>query len=470
MQQAKRSGSPQMRKERPMSNVIYKNIGNAPLRATGGAGLYIHGEHGKRYLDTCGGVAVSSLGHCHPRIVDTIARESSRLSWVHAGAFTTDAAEQLAQWLVQSSKGMHYAQFLSGGSEAMELGMKIAYQYHCETGQPGRTTFIARRQSYHGSTFATLAISGNAARRTIFEPLLMPAEFVSPCYAYRDRRHEESEADYVGRLADELEEKILEVGAGKIAAFVVEPVVGSTNGAVPALPGYLKRMQQVCARHGVLLLLDEVMAGMGRTGHPFAYLEDGVTPDIVAVGKGLAAGYMPISAVLITEQVHQAMASGSRVLRNGQTNVNHPLAAAIALEVQRTIVDDGLLANVLERGRQMQAALRRRCADLACVGDVRGRGLLIGVEFVADDGRQPLAAGDRFVAGVKAEGFRHGMLLYPGTGTVDGVRGNHVLFAPAFIANAAEIDDMVDRFADVIRHCAAHNFTFPSSSERFQSP
>lgn len=439
-----------------MSNVIYKNVNANPIWATGGEGVWIHDRDGRRYLDTCGGVAVSSLGHCHPRIVESIARNASTLSWIHAGSFTTEATEELAALLVSKSAGMHKAQFLSGGSEAMELGMKIACQYHHESGQPERTVFISRRQSYHGSTLGTLAISGNAARRSIFEPMLTYAGFVSPCYAYRDQQPGESDEDYAGRLANELEDKILEIGPGKVAGFVLETVVGSTNGAAPATPGYLRRIKQVCERHGVLLVLDEIMAGMGRTGHTYAYLEDGVTPDIVVVGKGLAAGYMPISAVLCTEAVHQALADGSGVLRNGQTHVNHPLAAAVALDVQRTIDDDGLLANVLARGAQMQALLRERLGQFDCVGDVRGRGLLLGVEFVQDRAsKRPSAGGDRFAAAVKAEGFRRGMLLYPGSGTVDGVAGNHVLFAPAFIATEADIGEMVERFVEVVRTCTA---------------
>ncbi|MGV9452185.1 aspartate aminotransferase family protein [Streptomyces sp. NPDC003635] len=437
-----------------MSSVLYKNIGKQPVWADSGHGVWLEDRTGKRYLDTCGGVAVSSLGHRHPRIAEALERHARDLSWAHAGSFTTAAAEELAELLVGQSGGLARAQFLSGGSEAMELALKIAYQYHCERGESERQTVIARRQSFHGSSLSTLAISGNRQRRSVFEPLLGPAEFVSPCYAYRDQREDETEAAYAQRLADELDARIRQLGAHRVAAFVLETVVGSTNGAVPPVEGYLAKVAEVCRRHGVLLILDEVMAGMGRTGHHYAYLEDGVVPDIVAVGKGLAAGYQPISAVLVSTAIHDVLGDGSGVLQNGQTHVNHPLACAIALEVQRTIVDEDLLTNVRARGEQLRKGLLDRLSDHPNVGDVRGRGLFTGVEFVQDpDGRAPLLGGSELVGRMKKEGLDRGLLLYPGYGTVDGEAGNHVLFAPPFVATESDIDAMVSRFAEVVEVC-----------------
>lgn len=437
-----------------MSSVIYKNINHTPIRAVDGAGVWLVDSEGNRYLDTCGGVAVSSLGHCHPRVVKAMEREARKLSWAHAGSFTTDAAEELADLLVEAAPGMAKVQFLSGGSEVMELALKIAYQYHWEQGRTDKRIFIARRQSYHGSTLGTLAISGNRQRRSIFEPFLPPGEFVSPCYAFRDKLPGESDSAYADRLAAELDERIVALGPENVAGFVAETVVGSTNGAVPAVPGYFRKIKEVCDKHGVLLILDEVMAGMGRTGYMYAYEEDEVLPDIVAIGKGLAAGYQPISAVLTSADVHNALATGSGVLRNGQTHVNHPFACAIALEVQRTIAEEGLLANVRERGRQLRRSLTDRLADSPFVGDVRGRGLFVGVEFVADrETNAPHTGGDALVATLKREAFKRGLLIYPGSGTVDGVVGNHVLFAPPFIATESDIEQMVDRFADVVAAC-----------------
>jgi adenosylmethionine-8-amino-7-oxononanoate aminotransferase len=437
-----------------MSKVLYKNLHKQPIWANTGAGVWLEDRAGNRYLDTCGGVAVSSLGHRHPAVAEAFEREARNLSWAHAGSFTTAPAEELAELLASWSNGLGRVQFLSGGSEVMELALKIVFQYHHENGDHQRRVVISRRQSYHGSTLGMLAISGNTQRRSLFEPLLGPAEFVSPCYEYRDRTPAESVADYSRRLADELEARIVAVGPHRVAAFVAETVVGSTNGAVPAVPGYLKQVKEVCERHGVLLLLDEVMAGMGRTGHHYAYLEDGVVPDLVTVGKGLAAGYVPVAAVLVSDRVHEAISCGSGVLQNGQTHVNHPLACAIALAVQRTIVSDGLLENVRERGAQLRELLEKRFAAFPYVGDVRGRGLFVGVEFVKDrQTREPSTGGAALTSALKQEGFRRGLLLYPGHGTLDGETGNHVLFAPPFISTEAEIAELVDRFGAVVEAC-----------------
>lgn len=416
--------------------------------------MWLYGSNGERILDTCGGVAVSTLGHRHPRMRAAMVREADRIAWAHAGSFTCAAAEELGEFLTRRSRGLARCQFLSGGSEAMELAMKIAYQYHCERGESERQIVIARRQSYHGSTLGMLAISGNRDRRSIFEPLLTRAVFVSPCYAYRGKLAGETDAVYVARLAAELDHQIQELGARRVAAFVVESVVGSTSGAVPAVPGYLAAIKAVCERHGVLLVIDDVMSGMGRTGHLFSFHEDGIIPDIAAIGKGLAAGYQPISGVLVGEHVYAALQRGTGILRNGQTHVNHPYACAVALEAQRIIEDDALLAQVQMRGRQMRAALEARLAGFEYFGEVRGRGTFLGVEFVADRATSaPLRGGDTWVRELRRHALAQGMLIYPGSGTVDGIVGNHVMFAPAFIASADDIELIVSRFAALLAEC-----------------
>jgi adenosylmethionine-8-amino-7-oxononanoate aminotransferase len=438
-----------------MSTILYKNLKATPITVTGGEGVWLFGANGERILDTCGGVAVSTLGHRHPRMREAMAREADRVAWAHAGSFTCEATEELGAYLIERSGGLAKCQFLSGGSEAMELSMKIAVQYHWERGDRDRQIFIARRQSYHGSTLGTLAISGNRDRRSIFEPMLAKAAFVSPCYAYRGKRTGETDSDYAQRLALELDHEIQRVGPSRVAAFVFEPVVGSTNGAVPAVPGYMKAIQAVCAKHGVLLLIDDVMSGMGRTGHLFSYREDGITPDIVAIGKGLAAGYQPISGILIGAHVYDALDRGTAVLRNGQTHVNHPYGCAIALEAQRIIEEDDLLEAVHARGQQLRAGLEARFADFRYFGEVRGRGTFLGVEFVADRAtKEPLRGGGAWAGELKRRALAEGLLIYPGTGTVDGEVGNHVLFAPAFVASAQDIDLMVGRFADLVTKSA----------------
>jgi adenosylmethionine-8-amino-7-oxononanoate aminotransferase len=434
------------------SATIYKTLASKPIELVGGDGVWIYGSGGERILDACGGVAVSSLGHRHPRIRHAMAREAERVTWAHAGSFTCSAAEELAEFLVRRSGGLAKAQFLSGGSEAMEVALKIAYQYHWEHNRPERTIFIARKQGYHGSTLGTLSISCNRERRAMFEPLLSSAIFVSPCYAYREQLPEESSLEYVGRLAQELDNTINRIGAHRVAAFLAEPVVGSTNGAVPAVEGYFDAIKKVCNKYDVLLILDDVMSGMGRSGPLFSHLEDKVTPDIVVIGKGLAAGYQPISGYLLAHHVYEAISSGSGILGNGQTHVNHPYACSIALEVQRTIEEEHLLLNATRRGYEMRSLLKEAFKDNPFVGDVRGRGLFIGIEFVIDRERQlPFNGGNKFVTDLKRLALARELLIYPGSGTADGIHGNHVLFAPAFIAKSTEIAEIVERFVDVLK-------------------
>ena len=440
-----------------MSRTIYKTLDQTPMRIRTGDGVWLHPDDRAPLLDACGGVVVSSLGHCHPRIADAMARHAGTLAWAHAGSFTSDAAEELAEHLTErAGPDLSHAQFLSGGSEAMEVAFKVAYQYHCERGEPARKHFISRRQSYHGSTLGTLALSQNPARRGFFDPILTQTHAVSACNAYRDQRPDEDTATYVARLADELDTLIERLGPDTVAAFVAEPVVGSTNGAVPAVPGYFKAMQEVCRRHGVLLILDDVMSGMGRTGHLYSHAEDGITPDIVAIGKGLAAGYQPISGYLIGPHIHDAIRTGTGVLQNGQTHVNHPYACAIALEAQKIIEDDDLVAAVNARGAQLRAGLKTLADGHPFIGDVRGRGLFLGIEFVADkDTKAPLPNGAKHAAALKQAGFDNGLLLYPGSGTADGTHGCHVLFAPPFIATTSDIDMLLDRFDGVLKQCHA---------------
>lgn len=434
-----------------MSRLLTKDLRQPPIRIVGGSGVRLRDDRGRDYLDSCGGVAVSSLGHGREAVARAVGDQAARVAWAHAGSFATEVAEELADLLVSRSGGLAYAQFLSGGSEVIELAIKLAYQYHWERGEPGRRVVVSRRQSYHGSTFGALAISGNLQRRSIFEPLLEPGTFVSPCYAYRDQWDDETERDYAARLASELDSLVVELGPGTVAAFVAETVVGSTNGAVPPVEGYFRAVREVCDRHGILLVLDEVMAGLGRTGRYFAYEEDGVVPDMVAVGKGLAAGYQPVSALLVSRQVHDVLRSGSGVLRNGQTHVNHPTACAGALAVQRTVLETGLLGQVRSRGSQLRNRLEDLREVFPEVGDVRGRGLFLGVELVADwESKEPLDDGPELAARIKAAGLEHGVLTYPGSGTIDGVLGHHVLFAPPFTVTEQEVDEIVDRFSETL--------------------
>ncbi|WP_186271778.1 aspartate aminotransferase family protein [Burkholderia gladioli] len=417
--------------------------------AVAGDGIELIDSTGKRYIDACGGAAVSCLGHSNTRVIEAIKRQAERLPYAHSSFFTTEPVEELADRLIEAAPaGLDHVYFTSGGSESIEAALKLARQYFVEIGQPARRHFIARRQSYHGNTLGALAIGGNPWRREPFLPLLIDAHHVSPCYAYREQRAGESEEAFAQRLADELENRILELGSDTVAAFVAETVVGATAGAVPPVRAYFRKVRAVCDKYGVLLILDEIMSGMGRTGHLFACEEDGIAPDILTIAKGLGAGYQPIGATLASDRIYDAIVGGTGFFQHGHTYIGHATACAAALEVQRVIAEEGLLDNVRERGEQLRAQLRERFADHEAVGDVRGRGLFVGVEFVADRGtKQPFDPSLRLHAALRREAMARGLMVYPMGGTVDGRQGDHVLLAPPFICSAEQIDIIVERLA-----------------------
>ncbi len=417
--------------------------------AVKGEGIYLIDSNGKRYLDASGGAAVSCLGHEHPRIIRAMKNQADKLEYAHTSFFTTPAAEELADFLIERAPaGLGRVYFLSGGSEAIEASLKLARQYFVEIGQPQRRWFIARRQSYHGNTLGALSIGGNEARRAPFLPILIPAQHVSPCYAYRGQQPNETEEQYADRLAAELEAKILELGADQVAAFIAETVVGATLGAVPPVRTYFQKMRAVCDKYGVLLILDEVMSGMGRTGRLFACAEDGISPDLLVVAKGLGAGYQPIGAMIVSQKIYDAILQGSGAFQHGHTYIGHVMACAAALEVQKTIEDENLLENVGARGAQLQSRLKQTFKDHPHVGDIRGRGLLVGVELVEDRlSKKPFDPRDRINARLKAEAMNNGLLVYPGGGTADGRSGDHILIAPPFICTSKEIDLIVEMLA-----------------------
>jgi adenosylmethionine-8-amino-7-oxononanoate aminotransferase len=327
----------------------------------------------------------------------------------------------------------------------------MARQYFVETGEPERTTFIARRQSYHGNTLGALAVGGNEWRRKQFAPMLIDVGRVSPCYEYRDRAASETPEQYGARLAAELEAKIQEIGPKRVIAFVAEPIVGATMGAVPATPGYFKRIREVCDRHGVLLIADEVMCGMGRTGTLHALEQEGVAPDLQAIAKGLGGGYQPIGAVLASTKIVDALKRGSGMFQHGHTYIGHAVGAAAALAVQRIIKRDKLLDKVKADGRYFADALCKSLGGHAHVGDIRGRGFFWGIELVEDRAsKRTFDPALRLHAKVKAEAMQRGLMCYPMGGTIDGVHGDHVLLAPPFIATRAELDEIVSRIAAAI--------------------
>ena len=436
-----------------MSHIFGRSTKGTLPSAVAGDGCYLIDASGKRYLDGSGGAAVSCLGHSNARVRAALHSQLDTLAFAHTGFFTSDPAEQLADRLVAAApEGIDRVYLVSGGSEAVEAALKLARQYFMEIGQPQRHRIIARRQSYHGNTLGALAAGGNEWRRAQFAPLLVETSHIAPCYEYRCRAEDETVEAYGLRVANELESEINRLGAETVMAFVAEPVVGATSGAVPAVPGYFKRVREICDQYGILLILDEVMCGMGRTGHLFACLEDGISPDMITIAKGLGAGYQPIGALLVQGRIYDAISAGSGFFQHGHTYMGHAMAAAAANAVLSEIEENDLLARVRVQGAKLQAALEESLGQHPHVGDIRGRGLFRGVELVAS--RETKASFDpakKIHAKVKAAAFEAGLICYPMGGTIDGINGDHVLLAPAFIIEDAQIDELVEKLSGAIK-------------------
>jgi len=435
------------------SRVLHRSLRETPPKAIGGEGVYLFAEDGRRVIDASGGAAVSCLGHQHPRVIAAMAKQASTLAYAHTAFFSSEPAEALAERLVgHEPGGLAYAYFVSGGSEAIEASIKLARQYFIERGEPQRQHFIARRQSYHGNTLGALAAGGNAWRRAPYAPLLSAAfSHVTPAFAYHEKHDGESDAQFVTRLAAELEAEFQRLGPNTVAAFLAEPVVGATAGAVTAPDGYFKAVREICDRHGALLILDEVMCGMGRTGTTHAWEQEGVAPDIQAIAKGLGGGYQPIGAMLASGRIIDTIRAGSGAFQHGHTYLAHPLACAAALAVQDVIREDNLLEQVKQRGKQLEQRLTERFGNHRHVGDIRGRGLFWAIELVADRAsRTSFDPALKLNQKIKAEAFANGLGCYPGGGTVDGVRGDHVLLAPPYIASPDEIDLIVDKLGTAV--------------------
>ena len=435
-----------------MSRILQRQTGVDIPVAVGGDGIYVIDKEGKRYVDATGGPSVACLGHGDPDVRRAISDQMEKISYVSNQFFTTEAAEELADILIAGAPpGIASVVYTCGGSEAVETAMKMARQYYVETGEPGRHRFIARRQSYHGTTLGALAVGGHVARRAAYEPMLMETSHIAPCYAYRGMAPGESEEDYGLRVADELEAEILKQGPETVAAFFAETVVGAALGAVPPVPGYFRRVRQICDRYGVLLVLDEIMSGMGRTGTQHACEQEGIAPDLMTVAKGLGAGYQPIGAVLVGGKIVEAIAAGSGTLMHGLTYMAHPVGCAAALAVQHAIRDRDLLANVRRQGAVLRDALQDRFGNHHHVGDIRGRGLFWGLELVADRGtKEPFDAELKLNACVKAEGMARGLICYPIGGNVDGRGGDVVMVSPPFIVSETQVGEIVELVGETV--------------------
>lgn len=432
-----------------MSHIFPRHTRASLPTAVRGDGVYLYDSEGKSYFDGSGGAAVSCLGHSDADVISAIKSQLDSLEFAHTGFLTSEPAEELADRLVaHAPEGIERVYLVSGGSEAVEAALKLARQYMIEIGQPERTQFIARRQSYHGNTLGALGTGGNMWRRAPFDPVMVSASHIAPCFEYRERQTGESKEAYGLRAANELENEIQRLGPETVIGFLAEPVVGATAGAVPSVTGYFKRIREICDKYGVLLILDEVMCGMGRTGSFFACEQDDVRPDIVTIAKGLGAGYQPIGAMLCSAQIYQAIQDGSGFFQHGHTYLGHPVACAAANAVVKKLTDGGMTGRSRKMGQYLEAALLSEFGQHPSVGDIRGRGMFRGLEFVKDrETKEPFDPDLKVAARLKAKALENGLICYPMSGTIDGQRGDHVLIAPPFISTESQIDELVSKLS-----------------------
>jgi adenosylmethionine-8-amino-7-oxononanoate aminotransferase len=435
-----------------MTHVFHRSPGNPLPVAIGGSGAYITDETGKRYIDACGGAAVSCIGHGHVRVLEAIQQQMAQISYAHTSFFTSSAAEALADHLCAATPlPLDKVYLVGSGSEAIEAAIKMARQYHVERGEPSRRLVISRHQSYHGNTLGALSVGGNPPRRKPYAPFLLEEPKIEPCFAYRYAHAGESADDYANRAANLLEDKIRELGPENVIAFLAETVVGATAGAVAAEKGYFRKIREICDRYGVLLILDEVMCGSGRTGSFLACEQENVAPDILTLAKGLGGGYQPIAAVMCSSDVYETITKGSGSFVHGHTYSAHPLACAAALAVQQIIRDDAMLDNVTVRGAQLRDRLLARFGNHPHVGDVRGRGLLQAIELVEHrDTKVPFSPGRKIGAAIKKSALETGLLIYPGSGTIDGTSGDHILLAPPYNVDGQTIDLIVEKLGHAV--------------------
>ncbi len=435
-----------------MSHVFPRHTkSNLPI-AVGGDGCYLIDASGKRYLD-CGDAAVSCLGHSNEKVISAVQEQVAKIAFAHSGFMTSEPAEELADLLIQHAPGnLDRVYFVSGGSEATEAALKLARQYFLEVGQPERRRVIARRQSYHGNTLGALSAGGNAWRRAQFAPMLIEMTHISPCYEYAEKPEDEGSYDYGQRVANELEAEIQRLGPETVMAFIAEPVVGATLGAVPAVEGYFRRIREICDTYGVLLILDEVMCGMGRTGHLFACDHEGVEPDILCIAKGLGAGYQPIGAMMCSGRIYHAIRDGSGFFQHGHTYIGHPVATAAALAVVQELTGRDLPARAAAMGDKLHSALEAAFGQHPNVGDLRGRGLFRGIELVADrESKTPFDPSLGIAGKIKKAAMAQGLICYPMAGTRDGQMGDHILLAPPFIIEEEQIDELVTTLGHAIQ-------------------
>ena len=434
------------------SNIFPRHTNYDLPNAIRGEGCYIIDENDKWYLDASGGAAVSCLGHSDKTVQKAIIEQTEKLSFAHTSFFTSEPAELLANLLAKHSpEGLDKVYFVSSGSEAVESSLKLARQYFVEIGNHEKHKIISRRQSYHGNTLGALAAGGNVSRRTFFEKLLFETSLISPCYPYRHQTQDETELEYGLRVANELEEEIINLGPENVMAFVAETVGGATAGALTPVIGYFKRIREICNKYNILLILDEVMCGMGRTGSLFACEDEEIIPDILTVAKGLGAGYQPIGAMICQNFIYDAIANGSGFFQHGHTYLGHPVACAASFSVLSKLVNENFPSQVREKGQYLQKNLELHLGQNQFVGDIRGRGLFRGIELVKNRStKEPFPKNLNIAGKIKKQALDIGLICYPMQGTVDGSKGDHILIAPPFIINENQINEISTKLKSTI--------------------
>ena len=434
------------------SNIFPRHTNYDLPNAIRGEGCYIIDENDKWYLDASGGAAVSCLGHSDKTVQKAIIEQTKKLSFAHTSFFTSEPAELLANLLAKHSpEGLDKVYFVSSGSEAVESSLKLARQYFVEIGNHEKHKIISRRQSYHGNTLGALAAGGNVSRRIFFEKLLFETSLISPCYPYRHQTQDETELEYGLRVANELEEEIINLGPENVMAFIAETVGGATAGALTPVIGYFKRIREICNKYNILLILDEVMCGMGRTGSLFACEDEEIIPDILTVAKGLGAGYQPIGAMICQNFIYDAIANGSGFFQHGHTYLGHPVACAASFSVLSKLVNENFPSQVREKGQYLQKNLELHLGQNQFVGDIRGRGLFRGIELVKNRStKEPFPKKLNIAGKIKKQALDIGLICYPMQGTVDGSKGDHILIAPPFIINENQINEISTKLKSTI--------------------
>ncbi len=426
-------------------------MGSLP-RIVRGEGSYLYDASGRRYLDGSGGPAAFSIGHGNREVNAAIAAQLEQVACGYRYLFTSEPLEELTRLLrARCGPEFEHIVYSGSGSEAVESALKVALQYWDARGRPAKKRFIARERSYHGNTLGALSVTGFLERRRPFEGSLLEVSFVSAANAYRPLRGLAG-TELVGALAAELDERITALGAEQVAAFIFEPVVGAAGGAVPAPEGYAQAIRAVCDRHDVLVIADEVMCGAGRCGTWRALEHDGVVPDIMAVGKGLAGGYIPLAATIFRKEIGDAILAGQGAILTGHTYSGHTAACAAGLAVQRLIERESLVSRVRTRGEALRRELREALEQFEEVGDVRGRGYLIGIEFVRNRAtREPFPAQRALSRTVGAHALEDGLICFPCAGNVGGTLGDTIIVAPPYNAREAELSELVEKMAGAVR-------------------